>query len=316
MRWHQLLTGCMLSLTVFAGCGWTGRTPVMSPPSVTEVSNKEDIHPEAETASNKPRARSLLTSVSPAVKPRQSLDEMVLFQPVKIPKARTQTAPVPFEDVELTAGDGTRLRAWWVGHPQPSAVVLYLHGNGGNLWYLQDVLRWLNDTAHCAVMAVDYRGFGDSDGTPTVDGVLQDVRAARTEAAKRGGIAESEIVLMGRSLGGALAIQSAKELSPRGLIIESTFTTLEEVGRVHMGSLAALVPDGRLDSLTALADYSGPLLHSHGDADRVIPFTQGLRLFSVAAEPKQFVRIDGGDHNDPPTSEYLATLLEFLRDLP
>ncbi len=316
MRWHPFLTGCMLILTLFAGCGWTGRTPVMSPPLVAEASNKEDTPPEAETAPNKPRARSLLASTSPVVKSRQSLDEMFLFQPVKLAKARTQPAPLPFEDVELTAGDGTRLRAWWVGHPQPAAVVLYLHGNGGNLWYLQDVLRWLNDTVHCAVMAVDYRGYGDSDGTPTVDGVLQDVRAARTEAAQRAGIAESEIVLMGRSLGGALAIQSAKEVPPRGLIVESTFTKLEEVGRVHMGSLAALVPNGRLDSLAALSEYSGPLLHSHGDADRVIPFSQGLRLFATAAEPKQFVRIAGGDHNDPPTAEYLAALREFLRGLP
>lgn len=263
------------------------------------------------------RSSSLLTSASPVVKPRQSLDEIFLFQPIKIPEEKQNLGALqPFEEVDLTAEDGTRLRAWWVDHPQRRAVVLYLHGNGGNLWYLRDTLRWLHDAAECSVMAVDYRGYGESEGTPTVAGVLQDVRAARQETARRAGITESEVVLIGRSLGGALAIQAAKEVPPRGLVIESTFTTLEEVGRIHMGALAALVPDGRLDSMSTLAGYSGPLLHSHGDADRVIPYAQGVRLYEVATGPKRFVSIAGGDHNDALPAEYLTALQGFLRDLP
>lgn len=248
--WSRLI---LMSLTFVPGCGWTGRTAVLSPPEIDTTDQTTAGNRETDGAMKKPRLARLLSSSSPAVKPRQSLDEMFLFQPVKIPPDRAETAPLPFEDVELSARDGTRLRAWWGAHPQPRAVVLYLHGNGGNLWYMQDGLRWLNEVAKCSVMAIDYRGYGESEGTPTVAGVLEDVRAAREEAARRGGIEESDIVLMGRSLGGALAIQSAKETPPRGLIIESTFTTLEEVGRVHMGSLAKLVPNGRLDSLAALA---------------------------------------------------------------
>ncbi len=313
---YRLPLACLLSFPVIAGCGWTGRPPVLSPPTVTATSETPEAESEPEKPAAKLRLTKLLSSASPEVKPRQSLDEMFLFQPIKIPPERSQSAPLPFEDVELTARDGTRLRAWWVGHPQPQAVVLYLHGNGGNLWYLLDGLRWLNETAECSVMAVDYRGYGDSTGTPTVVGVLQDVRAARTEAARRGGVEETGIVLMGRSLGGALAIQSAQETPPRGLILESTFTTLEEVGRVHLGSLAKLVPNDRLDSLAALSSYSGPLLHSHGSADRVIPYEHGVRLHAVATGPKQFIRIEGGDHNDPPTRDYLAALREFLHTLP
>ena len=241
---------------------------------------------------------------------------MILFQPVKIDPERSPTTPLPFEDVAFTAEDGTKLCGWWLPHSQPKVVVLYLHGNGGNLWYLTDLLRWLNETAGCAVFAVDYRGYGLSEGTPTVDGVLQDVRAARIETATRAGIASTDVVLMGRSLGGALAIQSAKETPPRGLIVESTFTTFQEVGKIHMGALAKLVPDDRLDSLSALTGCSAPLLHSHGDADRVIPFEQGERLHQVATGPKQFIRIPGGDHNDRPRREYLVELQRFLSNLP
>lgn len=298
-------------VVVGAGCEGTGKPAVMSP-SLPERVVKSDHEPSEESP---PKRKPLLRVSSPVIKPRQSLDEMFLFQPVKIDRQHTPPVPLPFEDVEFTAEDGTKLHGWWRSYSQPKAVVLYLHGNGGNLWYLTDTLRWLNETADCAVFAVDYRGYGQSEGTPTVAGVLQDVRAARIQTAKRAGVAVTDVVLMGRSLGGALAIQSAKETPPRAMILESTFTTLEDAGRVHMGSLAKLVPDGRLDSLSAIQDCTAPLLHSHGDTDRVIPFTQGLRLHEAASGPKQFVRIPGGDHNDRPTPEYLETLRCFLADL-
>lgn len=298
---------------ISSGCGWTGKPPVMSslPETVPPVLKTKDDQPEESSSKRK-----LLLGASPVVKPRQSLDEMFLFQPVKIAQQNPPPAPSRFEDVDFAAADGTKLHGWWLPNSQPHAVVLYLHGNGGNLWYLTNQLRWLNETTQCSVFAVDYRGYGLSEGTPTVAGVLKDVRAARIETAKRAGIAATEVVLMGRSLGGALAIQSASEVPPRALIVESTFTTLEEVGKVHMGALAKLVPNDRLESLSALAECSAPLLHSHGDADRVIPFEQGEQLHQVAAGPKQFIRIPGGDHNDPPTRDYLAALERFLAELP
>lgn len=315
MKSFHRLVASVIAVTILAGCGCAGKplaTSVNIPPSTEAIS--ESPNEPSEDAS--PKRKLLVGSSSPVIKPRQSLDEMFLFQPVKITQQNTPPVPSRFEDVEFMAEDGTKLHGWWLPHSQPNAVVLYLHGNGGNLWYLTNQLRWLNESTHCSVFAVDYRGYGLSEGTPTVDGVLKDVQAARIETAKRAGIAVTDVVLMGRSLGGALAIQSAKETPPRALIVESTFTTLEEVGKVHMGALAKLVPNDRLDSLSALAECSAPLLHSHGDADRVIPFEQGQQLHQAAKGPKQFIRIPGGDHNDPPTQEYLAALERFLTELP
>lgn len=305
-------------------CGCNGATRVAPSPQLSERVTAES---PAETAAvpatadqTDPRREAVPTAFSPmsssSPEERRSLDEMLLFQPTKLPADRVLLAPLPFTDVIVAAEDGTQVRGWWAEHRAPEAIVLYLHGNAGNLWSVKEFLRWLHERADCSVFAVDYRGYGLSDGVPTVEGVLQDVRAARAELVRRSGAPATETVLIGRSLGGALAIQSTAETPPRGLVLESTFTSLEEVARVHVSKLSLLVPQGRLDSLATLAGYQGPLLHSHGDADRVIPYAQGERLHAVAAGPKQFITIRGGDHNDPPPAEYLHALRAFLRTLP
>ncbi len=101
-----------------------------------------------------------------------------------------------------------------------------------------------------------------------------------------------------------------------GLVLESTFSSLKDLAEQHFGRLARLAVPGDLDSAAKIGGYSGPLLQVHGDADRVVPFELGRRLFDAANEPKRFVRVAGGDHNDPPTREYLDALSRFLESLP
>lgn len=247
---------------------------------------------------------------------RPTLDEKLLFLPVPLPRDHRPANPPGVEDVWLTSADGVRLHGWWWPHPQPIAYVLYLHGNAGNLWATVRYLKWLHDEADCAVLAVDYRGYGLSEGQPTIAGVLRDIRAARSELCRRGVCPLGGDVLIGRSLGGALAIDLAAEVAPRGLVLESTFLSYREVARYHAGRLAQLVPDGRLDSQTHLSKYAGPLLQVHGDADWVVPFEQGLALHQVAPGPKHFVRVAGAGHFPSMDPDYLAELQRFLRELP
>jgi fermentation-respiration switch protein FrsA (DUF1100 family) len=162
----------------------------------------------------------------------------------------------------------------------------------------------------------DYRGYGRSEGVPTVEGVLQDARAARNLLARRAGVKESALVLMGRSLGGAVVVQLAAEKAPRALILESTFSSLREAASYHYPRLAWLVPAGKLDSVAKIGRYRGPLLQSHGDADRTIPYSQAVKLFRAATGPRQFVRIPGGDHNTPQSAEYYRQLERFIAGLP
>jgi pimeloyl-ACP methyl ester carboxylesterase len=255
-------------------------------------------------------------AATPATGVVPSLDEMILFVPVKLPAADQLQPPAGAEAVWLNAKDGTKLYAWWWPHPQPAAQVLYLHGNSGNLWTCSRYVTWLHDAAACSVLAVDYRGYGYSEGTPTVEGVLQDVRAARAEMCRCAGLPAGREVIIGRSLGGALAVDLAAETPPRGLVLESTFSSFKEVAEFHAGVWAARVPADRLNSRANLPRYPGPLLQVHGDADRVVPFDQGVALHAVAVGQKQFLHIPGRGHSNFLTTDYLSRLQKFLRELP
>ena len=199
---------------------------------------------------------------------------------------------------------------------RPRAVVLYTEGNSGNLTGRRWVLSLFRDRLGCSVLVFDYRGYGRSGGSPSVAGVLMDARAARRWLAGRAGVAEGEIVLVGNSLGGAVAVDLAARDGARGLVLENTFTSLADVTERHFGRLARVLVGSQLDSASRIGDYSSPLLQTHGDADTVIPFDQGRRLFEAAHEPKRFVGIPSGDHNDPLTREYLVELDRFLNMLP
>ncbi len=194
--------------------------------------------------------------------------------------------------------------------------MLLAHGNAGNLSYLSGQVKYFLEEQRVSTLVFDYRGYGRSEGEPSVEGIIQDARAARTFLAHRAELGLSDIVLMGRSLGGAVVVQLAAEVPPRGLILESTFSSFRDVAAHHYPRLAWLVPDTKLNSVVQLSRYAGPLLQSHGDADRTIPYELGEKLFEAAKGPKHFVRIPGADHNDPQSSEYFKLLDWFIRDLP
>jgi uncharacterized protein len=245
--------------------------------------------------------------------PLAKLEKSLVFVPVVYPLGNWRPHGLEFEDAWFAAPDGTRLHGWYVPHENPKAVVLYCHGNAGNLTVWADALRILHDQIGVSVMIFDYRGYGRSEGSPSESGVLADARAARAWLAERTRIPEGQVVLMGRSLGGAVAVDLAAKDGARALILESTFTSMPEVGRAVMPWLPVKsIMRTKFNSLAKMPNYRGPLLQSHGTADSLIPYAMGRKLFDAANEPKQFVVIPGGDHNDPQTEDYYRTLSEFL----
>jgi len=246
----------------------------------------------------------------------RSLDELLLFQPTKFPKGNWNPAGLDFADVWMTSSDGTQIHGWYCPAENPKAVFLYCHGNGGNLAGRAATLQFLQEKMGVSVLIFDYRGYGRSEGKATVAGAIADVRTARTELAKLAKVNEAEIVLMGRSLGGALAIQLAADASPRGLIIESSFSSLREVASEHFPKLAWVVAKNKLNSVQAISEVRCPLLQCHGDADRVISYESGRKLFAAAQYPKHFVRLAEIGHNDQPTREYYDAMADFLNALP
>lgn len=246
-----------------------------------------------------------------AAKP-QSIDELLLFFPAKFPTGDWNPKELQFQDVYFTSSDDTKLHGWFCPCDNPRAVLLMAHGNAGHLASRAAWLRYLQRKAKVSVFIFDYRGYGRSEGSPTVEGVMMDATAARAKLRELARVKDTEMLLMGESLGGSIVIQLAAESAPRGLIVQSSFSSLREVADVHYPKLSWLVPRNKLDSTAQISRYRGPLLQSHGTQDRTIPFSSGQKLFRAANEPKQFVAIEGADHNNWLTDAYLKELDEFI----
>jgi uncharacterized protein len=252
-------------------------------------------------------------SVAGRMSPLLPVERAIVFQPVPYPEGDWSPRGLSFEDAWFQADDGVELHGWYVPHREPRGVLLFCHGNAGNVAYCAETLKTLNERHRLTVMSFDYRGYGRSSGTPSETGVLEDARAARRWLAEKTKTPEDQIIVMGQSLGGAVAADLASKDGARGLVLTSTFTSLPDVGANH---LPWLLPRWnmtmRMDSLSKIRQYGGPVLISHGDADEVIPFDQGQTLYEAAPGPKQFHRERGGQHNSPPSEGYHQTLEKFL----
>lgn len=150
-------------------------------------------------------------------------------------------------------------------------------------------------------------------GQPTVPGVLMDAQAARRKLEELANCPTSDIVIIGESIGGAVAVELAAEEAPRGLILQSTFSNLKDLAGIHYPQYVSFVPNDILNSTNLIQKYHGPLLQSHGENDRIIPITLGRSLFELAVGEKQFLAIPEARHNDWQTPAYFIQLDDFLR---
>lgn len=280
------MVAAMLMVALFSTQHALGQTGWLSSPSSSSSTNKP----------NKMR----------------SLDELLLFFPTKYPAGNWEPEDLRYEDVFFEADDKTELHGWYCPVDRPRAVVLIMHGNGGHLAMRADWLRYLQSTARVSTFLFDYRGYGRSKGKPTVEGALSDAKAARAKLRELARVKDSEMLLMGESLGGAIAVDLAADVAPRGLILQSTFSSLKDVAAHHYPALAWIVPKQKLNSVARLPKYKGPLLLSHGDQDRTVPYALGQRLFDAANEPKTLVTIPDADHNNWLSRDYLRELDKFI----
>ena len=199
------------------------------------------------------------------------------------------------EDLRLTTVDGETLVAWYVpakdGHP----LILYFHGNGGALVDRIPRFRALAASGY-GFLAIAYRGYGGSTGSPTQKGLMEDGETAYLEARARGYDGD-RIVLIGESLGTGVAIALAATREAAALVLDSPFSSAVEVAAAHYAIFPVnwLMFD-RFRSDLAIGDVHIPMLVIHGDKDDVIPISLARRLFELANEPKTFMQVSGGKH--------------------
>ena len=223
------------------------------------------------------------------------------FHPTREVRRTPREAGLEYERATLLSG-GYRLAAWYVPAPNARATLLFCHGNGGNLGHRVESIEIFHRLG-LSVFIFDYRGYGESEGRPTPAGTVEDVRAAWDWLVREKGVAPEGLLLFGRSLGGAVALELTREVAPRAVILESTFASV--FGAARLGGLPWLFP--LLRFLTGLGEFwdsraiaeglTVPSLHIHSPDDGIVPYSEGRRLYEAKAGEKAFVTIHG-DHNE------------------
>ncbi len=226
---------------------------------------------------------------------------------------------LPVEDVSLTASDGPRLHAWWIPAPQAEFTFLMFHGNAANLPNRADIYRFLH-ALQVNILAVEYRGYGRSEGSPSEQGIYLDARAGYQHLVQQRGIPPQRIIAFGASLGSAVAADLAAEREVGALVLEAPFPSAAAVARrvyAFLPGLGSLMRT-KLDIAAKLARVRAPLLVIHCTRDPVLAFSFGEAVFAAANEPKQFARIEAACHEDASLVDpaaYRAALLEFLKQV-
>jgi fermentation-respiration switch protein FrsA (DUF1100 family) len=225
--------------------------------------------------------------------------DALLYFPSRRLDAEPRSYGLAHEELELQTSDGERLHGWCIGARAAPRLghIVHFHGNAGNISHrLADAAALT--AAGFDVLLFDYRGYGRSSGRPHEEGLYRDGRAALAGVGARAGADPARIFYLGESLGGAVALALALERPPRGLILQSTFTGIRDMARLHYPVVPGfLVPDA-YPSLRRIARLRAPLLVIHGDRDDIVPFAQGQALFGAAPEPKRFHAVPGAGHND------------------
>jgi fermentation-respiration switch protein FrsA (DUF1100 family) len=202
-----------------------------------------------------------------------------------------------YESVSFNAQDGIALSGWYVPAQDERAVLLFFHGNAGNISHRMLSLQVFN-RLRLSTLIFDYRGYGHSAGRPDETGTYRDAEAAWRFLVEQRGIPPSRIIIFGRSLGAAIATYIASRHTPRALIVESAFTSVPDLAaRFYPFMPVRWLTRFHYTTKDYLARVSCPVLVVHSREDDIVPVEHGYALFEAAQAPKDFFQINGS-HND------------------
>jgi hypothetical protein len=220
----------------------------------------------------------------------------MIFFPDRLLSATPASWDLAYEDVFLSAEDGVKLHGWYIPRQGSKRVLLFMHGNAGNISHRGESIAVFHRLG-LNVLIFDYRGYGQSQGEPSERGLYQDAAAAWHYLIETRGSDSEDIILFGRSLGGAVAAKLASEVQAGGVILESTFSSARDVAGSLFPILSRLIVlRYGFDTAGYLKGVACPVLVLHSREDDIIPFYLGEKVYQAASEPKVFVKMQG-DHN-------------------
>lgn len=219
------------------------------------------------------------------------------FHPQAVDLSQSAFATKDVQEIRIHASDGVELQAFYLPRTESKQVVLFLHGNGGNAYQRIDYARELMKRGY-HVLLLSYRGYAKSGGKHTEAGVYRDAEAALNYLRDEQGFEYSDIFLLGRSLGTAVAVEVAQHKPLGGMVLISPLATgrglINDMGLGLIGWMAG----EPFDSLGKMKNIACPVLFIHGDEDRLIRIEQGRSLFEACVGPKAFLTVKGADHTD------------------
>jgi fermentation-respiration switch protein FrsA (DUF1100 family) len=248
----------------------------------------------------------------------QVIGQRLIFPRSRTFRAGPEDTDLEVEDIEFCAEDGTALHGWWFPKKEAKGVLLVCHGNAGNvsdrIWIAED----LRDVP-VEVFVFDYRGYGKSSGVPSEKGTRKDVLAAYEVVRSRAGGSEiPPVVVYGRSLGGAIALQLACEMPVRGVILESTFRSIVDIGKQFYPYLfPALTCRHPYRSDLRIQQVEAPILAAHSPEDETVPFDIGKRLYDTAPHLWRFCMLQGNhvEAGWQTSPAYADAVREFIGDV-
>jgi len=237
-----------------------------------------------------------------------------VYFPLKNIIATPMAAGFFYEDLMLKTEDGIKISAWYVPHENETATILFLHGNGGNMSHNIDFIEMFYKLKF-STFIIDYRGYGKSEGTPDEEGTYLDAEVSWNYLVEEKKINPSDIVVYGRSLGGAIGAKLSEKNKTLAVILDSTFTSIKEIGAKQYPFLPVRkFFKFEYSTIKYLKNLKSPVLVIHSIEDRYIPFSHAQKLYEAAPGIKELMEVRG-DHNSNfiiSRKEYEESIYNFI----
>jgi len=241
----------------------------------------------------------------------------MVFYPLEKIEVTPKEWELDYKQVNLRIETGELISGWYLPHPEATKTILFLHGNGGNISHRGDSL-YIFHKLKLNTLIIDYPGYGNSQGHPTEENLYQSALVAWKFLVDERKVAPQNIIIFGRSLGGAIAVDLASRVKAGGLILESTFSSARDFVDIAFPIVShSIYLRYSFDSLNKIKTVGVPVLVIHSPEDEIIPFELGQKLYAAVQSEKEFLQIEGG-HNDgfmQSIRPYMQTLRIFIQPL-